>query len=188
MSNDIYSSEAFIIKTIDRGEKNQIVFAYTEKFGLIYAHIQSNRAIGSKLRQKLNLYALVSLNLVQGKQIWRITGIEEIISPFQFTKDRRFLILKSSSLFLLRFTGEEKNKILWREIKELMNLLQKKWNSQYNEYWEEIIIIHKIRVLNALGYWKEKILPYSKENGEKIKKEKEAFQEKISSSIESSQM
>jgi DNA repair protein RecO len=150
MSHAIYQTSAFILKSKNMRESNKLLILYTERFGLIYTTTQSIRELKSKMRFHSNALSLVKIDLVRGRNIWRITGIHEQESSFQFVGTDAYSILgKSSSLLLRLCSGEEPHEKIWQNIELLFKHLQ---NSTL-ENSEVLEIIFASRLLYHLGYW-----------------------------------
>ena len=188
----MYITKAFIVEKDNRGEESEQIVLYTKEYGLIYTHSQASKKTTSKLRPQLNTYALLYVNLVHGKTGWKITGVEEIESPFQFSRDVRFRLLHTFSKLIKRFEGNEKNKKLWAELEYLFSFLKNEESIQFTEqYNEEINLIITIRTLSALGYWNRpgKRLPrYTREDCEFIRKGRLLIKHKITEAIEETQL
>ena len=190
MAYEVHTTKAFIVRKIDTGEENQTVVAYTEQFGLIFAHTQANRKMQSKLRAQLNMLALVSLDLVQGKRGWIITGVQEQINPFLFVGKKRYALLKNSSLLIARLSGEEANRELWGVIERMFSLLQRE-HPLYREYLNEISLLNTIQILSSLGYWNNKgniVYQYREETFQHLRKHYSSYSKHIQDIIHNTQL
>ena len=171
--NEVYATKALILRKDLRGEENELVTFYTQDYGLIRIHSQASRKIQSKLRQQLNIYTFSYINIVQGKREWKLTGIEEIVSPFPFSRGAQFPLLKKIAREILRFGGGERNEKVWGEIEYFFSFLKSGKSIELSEeYKKEIELIITIRILSALGYWNRpgKRLPrYTREDCELIR-------------------
>ena len=72
-------------------ESNKLVVLYTREFGLIYASTQSIRELKSKMRFHTNALSLVDVDVIRGRDIWKITGIHENISSLGLA-DRKSVV------------------------------------------------------------------------------------------------
>ena len=106
MSHIIYSTEALVLKTAEHGEANKLFWLFTKRFGLVLTHAQSVRAAHSKLKHQLQIYGLVKVALVRGREWWRIVNVAEsdLVSGDQ-TARRKFLA--AASAFVLRLIHGE---------------------------------------------------------------------------------
>lgn len=75
MSHLIYSTEALVLKAEDRGEGSRLFWLFTEHFGLVVAHAQGVRQAHSKLKHELQLYNLIRVSLVRGREWWRVVNV-----------------------------------------------------------------------------------------------------------------
>jgi recombinational DNA repair protein (RecF pathway) len=151
MSHAMYQTSAVILKTKNMRESNKLVVLYTERFGLIYATMQSVRELKSKMKYHVNTLSLVTVDIVQGRDIWRITGIHEQQSSLGFVGTPFYTFLHNISVFLLRLSqGEETNQELWNDLKSLYEY--DKETLALKDY-KIIEIITIARLLFYLGYW-----------------------------------
>ncbi len=144
----IYTTEGFILKSINFGEANKYFFIFTKEFGLIKATAQSVRHLKSKLRYGLEDFSLSQVSVVRGRELWRITSAEKKLNLKD--KEKLALLARIFSLLLRLLHGEEKNDFLFQTVKEGINFLQ---TSGLNE---EILAnfecIMALRILSSLGY------------------------------------
>ncbi len=190
MSHAIYQTQALILRTKNMRESNKLVYLYTERFGLIYASMQSLRELKSKMRYHVHPYSLVEVDLVRGKNIWRITGIHEKQSAFIWVDTPWYRLISLLADTLVRLcVGEEQNERLWQDI---LTFFQ---NIQISEaYVHEYEIILMIRILYALGYWSdtshffEEENPYSQENFLLVQKRRMEYITQINNALHDSQL
>lgn len=78
----VHHTDAFILKHQPLGEANARVWLFTRELGLVVATVQGVRKQGAKLQMQLSDYALVSADLVRGKDVWRLVSATEISNPF----------------------------------------------------------------------------------------------------------
>ncbi|MCE9517782.1 recombination protein O N-terminal domain-containing protein, partial [Candidatus Nomurabacteria bacterium] len=70
----IYHTKSFVIGSYNRGEANKILVLYTREMGLVRAVAQGIRLNKSKLRFGLQDFSYASVDLVRGRDIWRVTS------------------------------------------------------------------------------------------------------------------
>jgi DNA repair protein RecO (recombination protein O) len=191
MSHAIYQTSALILKTSNTKESDKFIYLYTEKFGLIYATMQSLRELKSKMRYHIHPYSLVEVDLVSGKHIWRVTGVHEKISAFKFIETPWYSLISIISETLVRLcAGEEQNESLWNDIDLFFNNLSLENEVHIKEY--EIITM--VRILYSLGYWDDidELLklknPYTAETFLKVRKKNLSYIKKINQSLYDSQL
>lgn len=78
MAIEKYTTKAFVLAMYDNGENDRSYKLFTRDFGLIIAHARGIRKLESKLRGHILVGHLILVTIVQGKEVWRITGAEEI--------------------------------------------------------------------------------------------------------------
>lgn len=191
MSHAIYQTEALILKTKNMKESNKLIWLYTKKFGLIYATMQSLRELRSKMRYHVHPYSLIDVDVISGRNIWRVTGAHEKRSAFNLidTPWYRLISLVSDTLSRL-CVGEEENELLWSEIILcITNFIPE--NEDFVTEYEHIIMV---RILHALGYWNgEDIIlqtenPYTAEVFNYMSINKMIYIKKINASLYDSQL
>lgn len=149
----IYTTEGFILKSMNFGEANKYFFIFTRDFGLIKATAQSVRHLQSKLRYGLGEFCLSNVSFVRGKEIWRLTGAEKQID-FSLINDgnsEKFLLVSRIFSLLLRLLhGEEKNDLIFDNLLNGLKFLQAEaLNKQDIANFECILAL---KILSALGY------------------------------------
>jgi recombinational DNA repair protein (RecF pathway) len=78
MAIEKYTTEALVIESFDQGEHDRVYKLFTRDFGLIMAHAKSVRKLESKLRAHILPRAVSLVTLVQGRDIWRLVGAEQL--------------------------------------------------------------------------------------------------------------
>jgi len=153
MPHAIYQTPALILKTKNMRESNKMVTLFTKKFGVMYASLQSVREQKSKMRFHVNLFSLVDVDVIDGRNIWKLVGIHEVSSSLTFSHTPWFGLFDKVSLLLLRLCqGQEPNDEIWSDI---INL-HKGYKIFSEEHSLEVIeIIFAARALYFLGYWEE---------------------------------
>lgn len=145
---NIYTTESFILRSVNFGEANKYFFIFTKDFGLLKASAQGVRHLKSKLRYSLEDFSFGQISLVRGREVWRITSAER---KLDLKEPKKLLILSQIFSLLLRLLhGEEKNCSLFASLKEGMTFLQK--SKLTNETLANFECIMALRILSALGY------------------------------------
>jgi len=70
----VHHTDAFIVKSQPAGEANRRIWLFTRDFGLVVAMVQGVRKQGAKLQMQLSDYSLASVDLVKGKEVWRLVS------------------------------------------------------------------------------------------------------------------
>lgn len=148
----IYHTEAFVLGSLPKGEDSKILILYTRELGLVYAHAQGIRKLSSKLRFTLSDYSHVNVDLVRGKEVWRVTTATSI-STFSLVignpetekiTDRIFKLIKRL------VTGEEANEEIYNSLIRLFDLFSIPKNESKEYRLIELLTVS--RILMALGY------------------------------------
>ncbi len=121
----VHHTDAFILKSAPSGEANRRVWLFTREFGHIVAVVQGVRKQGAKLQMQLSDYSLCSVDLVKGRDVWRLVSASEMQNPFIGRNanglGRAFVRTLSA---VERFChGEEANEALFLHLLECMNVL-----------------------------------------------------------------
>jgi len=150
----IYTTKAIIIKSVSIGEANKYYFLLTQDLGFIRASAQGVRLDKSKLKGHLQDFCLISVSLVKGKDIWRITGAETLERGDFLKNINKLIAIKNIFSLLTRLLhGEEKNEPLFRSIESSYNYLIK--NELSLENIKNLETITVLRILYYLGYFKK---------------------------------
>jgi hypothetical protein len=142
------------------------------------------------MRYHIHPYSLVDVDLVSGRNIWRITGIHEKESAFDLVDTPWYRLISLISDTLVRLcVGEEQNELLWQNI--ILFLENLKGNEKYKDEYE---IIMMVRILHALGYWNsddaflKELNPYNEKIFSEIKEKRMEYITKINNSLHDSQL
>lgn len=131
MSHHIYQTKAFIIDSMDVGEANKLLTLFTADLGLIFVSAQGVRVMQSKLRPSIQDLSFSKIALVRGKEYWRLTSAEKLISLY----DKRVpLYVRQFMAGILQFvkrliTGEAKHEELFDMLSKLFTFCFE--NSKY---------------------------------------------------------
>jgi DNA repair protein RecO (recombination protein O) len=151
MSHHIYQTKGFILHGGNTGEADRIFSVFTEKLGLLPLFARSARKTSSKLRYSLSNYSFVRVAFVRGKNIWRLTDAEEIVSFHRETSGEKIKTAAGIFSLVSRLVhGEGENPALFSTLEEFFIFLQKESLSE-----EEVLLLETIiscRILLSLGY------------------------------------
>lgn len=154
MSYTLYQTKAIVIAVENRGEANRFVTLLTEEYGLIKAMVQSVREIRSKQRFGLQLFSCSNVNLIKGKDMWRIAGVEPDVNFGLRLSDQEGIygaMARIGRLMIRLVQGEEANVELFIEFHRALQFLsEQSLDEETIQYFETLLIL---RVLYHLGYW-----------------------------------
>ena len=147
----IHHTEAIVLGSRPKGEDSKILILYTRELGLIYAHAQGIRKLSSKLRFTLQDFSRANVDLVRGKEIWRVTTASPIASYQEISHSEKSgkIIARTASLVMRLVKGEEANEEVFRALTRAYDLLSLK--SEKLDY-KVIELLSVARILIALGY------------------------------------
>ncbi|MDQ5971139.1 MAG: repair protein RecO [Patescibacteria group bacterium] len=152
MHHHIHHTEGIILSHRARGEANKMLSIYTLEHGLINAAAQGIRLNKSKLRFSLQDLSYAKIDLVRGRDIWRVTSATPInsFSIAQSNIDSLALMLRVSKLLERLCSGEEGNKDVYVDVLQSFFILD---NEEVSTETREALELHLVlRILNRLGY------------------------------------
>ena len=147
----IHHTEGIILGSKNYGETGKYYYIFTRDLGMVYASAQGVRKMSSKLRFILQDFAYLYIDLVQGKDFWRVTSASKSNKLEQITKNPKILKVFSNIAKLLKrlLTGVEKNELLFIDLVEGLSVLEKADTEGDLRNIEAVIVL---RVLSNLGY------------------------------------
>jgi len=147
----IHHTEGIILGSRNFGEAGKCYYIFTRDLGMIYASAQGVRKMSSKLRYILHDFAYVKIDLVQGKDFWRITTGSKTSELEDLTQKLEILAIFAKIAGLLRrlLTGVEKNEPLFTGLLDGLSLLQGAKSSNELKSIETNIVL---LILDKLGY------------------------------------
>lgn len=170
MSHHIYQTKAFIIDSVDVGEANKLLTIFTADLGLIYVSAQGVRIMKSKLRPSIQDLSYSKIALVRGKEYWRLTSAEKLISLYDKRVHLAVRKLIAQSLqFVKRLTaGESKHDELFDMLsklftfcfensKQLAGHVAVHDNSQDTGVMSALKLVIDFRILESLGYGSDNV-------------------------------
>src|SRR6185503_7783754 len=147
----IYHTEGIILRSRNYVEAGKYYYIFTRDLGMIYASAQGVRKTSSKLRFILQDFAYVKVDLVQGRDFWRVTSAGKTNELEKITKQPENLKIFSNIARLLRrlLAGVEPNGALFADLLSGLFILEK---AQTLEALRNIEVIIVLRILSNLGY------------------------------------
>lgn len=126
MAHHIYHTRGIILGSVPIGESNRFYKIFTEELGLVGASAQSVRKEESKLRYVLQDFSLINVDLIRGKEVWRITSAGEEASYQALKGDsiRLKLFARSCALLSRLIHGEGREDELFRDLLGALNFLE----------------------------------------------------------------
>lgn len=147
----IHHTEGLILGSRGYGEAGKYYSIFTRDLGMIYASAQGVRKMSSKLRFILQDFAYVKVDLVQGKDFWRVTSAQKTNMLEQISKDPgTFEVFFNVANLLKRLlAGVEKNEDLFIDLIKGLSVLEKAKTKNDLRNIEAIMVL---RILHNLGY------------------------------------
>jgi len=146
----IYHTEGIILGSKNYGEAGKYYAVFTRDLGMIYASAQGVRKMSSKLRFVLQDFAYVKIDLVQGKDFWRLTSASKTNKLEQIVKNPGTFEVFSNIAKLLKrlLAGIEPNEALFADLINGLTVLEK----AKLEYLRNVEAVIVLRILDNLGY------------------------------------
>ncbi|MFA6355069.1 MAG: DNA repair protein RecO [Candidatus Paceibacterota bacterium] len=148
----IYHTNGFILSSVNKGEANKMLTIYTREMGLVRAMVQGIRLHKSKLRFALQDLSHSNIDLVRGKDIWRVTTASSI-STFPYARLEReslLLIARVSKLLERLCDGEQSNEKIFDDFIQSLYLLD---DVNIENSSREALELHLVlRIMDQLGY------------------------------------
>lgn len=134
------------------GESNRFYKIFTEELGLVGATAQAVREGKSKLRYTLQDFSFVTVDLVRGKEVWRIVsaGAWRQCNTIKDDPVRLKLFARFCALLSRLLHGEGRDQELFEEIVRVEDFLEKKVIPDDLLFSFEILAT--LRTLVHLGY------------------------------------
>jgi recombinational DNA repair protein (RecF pathway) len=139
-----YSTEGFVVHRFDVAEGDSVLDIYTQEFGMIRARARSVRLETSKLRYQSRIASLVRVELVRGKNEWKLTGAQQqalLTEPLHV-----HAFMRVAKLLRTLIQGEEKHTYLFAALMQLF------MNMHKGRVVAEEELLGVARTLYALGY------------------------------------
>ena len=148
----IYHTHGFILSSRNTGEANKMLTIYTREMGLVRAMAQGVRLHKSKLRFTLQDFSYVNVDLVRGKELWRVTSAKHISSfPLARTNSNSLILITRVSKLLERLcNGESPSENIFDDLIQALYLLDSEDISPSSREALELHLV--LRIMNSLGY------------------------------------
>ncbi len=152
MVHHIYHTRGLILSSSSIGESNRFYKIFTEDLGLVGASAQSVRVGKSKLRYVLQDFSWVTLDLVRGKEVWRLISAGEgrILPAIKGDSARLKLFASVCALISRLVHGEGRDEELFRELDIITTFIENEKIPEALELAFETLV--SLRVLAHLGY------------------------------------
>jgi recombinational DNA repair protein (RecF pathway) len=149
--HDIHHSEAFVLDRYHIKEHDGMIVLFTKELGVIHAQATGVLKHSAKLRSHLQPYSFIKVDLVRGRQVWRLTNARLIENPC-FTEKSPLLKLYIQYLHgITRFyVGEEPHAELFSHAKVLLFHVRAEQETTLS--LEDIATVSLFKLFYYLGY------------------------------------
>ncbi len=147
----IYHTKGIILGSKNFRESDKYYYILTRDLGMVYASASGVRKMSSKLRFILQDFSYVKIDIVQGRNIFRVTSASKTNLLEGITKRIETYRIVTNIARLLRrlLAGVEPNQALFTDLVHSFSVLEKIENKEDLANIEAIIVL---RILNNLGY------------------------------------
>jgi DNA repair protein RecO len=155
VSHHIYQTEGVILGGFNVGESNRFLYIFTKDLGVVGASVQGVRELKSKLRYSLQDFSYSKVDLVHGRQVWRVTNAQQVRDMGMLVKNeyKRKVFVNIVSLLKRLCVGEGVHDGMFEEVLSgLLFLVEKNITKEELRFFEVILVL---KILNYLGYWGE---------------------------------
>jgi len=152
MAHHIYHTKAFVLRKVNTGEWDCRYLLFTKEIGLVSVLAKSARKPTSKMRGHLNMFSLVGISLVRGKEVWRLIGVENLDLNTKTIKksESRIALAQIFNLVKRLVKGEDPHPELFNELYNTCQTIKKYVKD--DGLLEKIELVAVLRILNLLGY------------------------------------
>lgn len=148
----IYHTHGIIVSSRNSGEANRMLAIYTRELGLVRASAQGVRLLKSKLRFALQDLSYAKVDLVRGRDIWRVTSASTLESFPLARRDRASIMLlaRVGKLIERLCDGEEPNEQIFDDCISAFYYLD---TENVDSSGREALELHLVlRIMHTLGY------------------------------------
>ncbi len=151
----IYHTEGLILGSKNYGEAGKYYSIFTRDLGMIYASAQGVRKMSSKLRFVLQDFSYVKIDLVQGRDFWRVTSASKTnkLEKISQNSETFQVFFNIANLLKRLLAGVEPNEALFTDLINGLSILEKSGMEKIaGGDLRNIEAIIVLRILNNLGY------------------------------------
>ncbi len=147
----IYHTEGIILGSRSYGETGKYYHIFTKDLGMIRASAQGVRKMSSKLRFVLQDFSYIKIDLVRGRDFWRVTSASKTNKLENIKNNilKREIMANLAVLIKRLLSGEESNEILFQDVLLGLYLIEEKNLKEDIKNTEAILVL---RMLYHLGY------------------------------------
>lgn len=147
----IHHTEGIILRSRNSGESGKQYYIFTRDLGMITATASGVRTMASKLRFILQDFSYIKIDLVQGRNIFRVTSASKTNRLESITRHPGKMKVFANIARLLRrlLAGVEPNMELFTDIVAGLSILEKIGIAGDLQNAEAVMVL---RILHNLGY------------------------------------
>lgn len=187
-----YHTDAIILSSKNSGEADRVFTLFTRDLGVLYAKATGIRKKESKLRYSLQFGSFARVDLVRGKDIWRITSASHVPFSEKIFKDKEKSKIYSKILSLIYrlYRSEDKEEALFDDLVRTVQIFS--LDIQKDIKYDFFEISSVMMILSHLGYWKDEgesiPKPYELSLFEQVEKNRNMLVLKINRALRETQL
>lgn len=157
----IHHTTAYVLSHRNSGEADRIFRLFVRDIGVISAKATGIRKQSSKLRFALQEGSYVTIDLVRGKDIWRVTSASPQKGLALLIGESQKMFVRALKLIKRLAGGETAHELVFDDLDAFFETLYKEQLTDETLLAGEALFV--LRVLHHLGYWgdDERFLKYS---------------------------
>ncbi len=123
----IYHTDAFVLDVRMVSEADLVVVLFTELFGIVHARATGILKSGAKLRSHVQPWSFTRVDIVRGREVWRLTSARMIENPlFSDVTQYGKVYTQYLSALLRYYIGEEPHPELFLHARDLLDFYTQK--------------------------------------------------------------
>jgi len=147
----IHHTTAFILGHVDTKEHDRFIVLFTKELGVVRATVRGIRKLSSRLRYALQDFSHARVDLVQGREVWRITSATRLEEHIFHKQGQLVAFAKVLELIRRLIQGEESTPTVFTILEQFIDFC----TANENLSKEELLgleYITVLKILNELGY------------------------------------
>ena len=149
MSHSVYNTDAIVLSRADTADADMILWLLTKELGLVVARAQGARKEAGKMRNHLQALNVLSISMVRGKHMWRVTGAEALSSGASRLGVASLPVFAKMAEFVRRMTVPDQAVDLYSLV---LNVREQLTDCTDVKQLETIELLTVAKILISLGY------------------------------------
>ncbi len=150
-----YHTDAIILSAKNVGESDKIISFFTREMGVLSAKATGIRKKESKLKYAIQVGSFARIDLVKGKDIWRLTSATHFPLTENIFRDHenKKIFMRMLSLISRLYRGEDESPYFFDDVVKTIQMLSSfPYKDSEKDFFE---ISFVMMILSHLGYWSD---------------------------------